>query len=84
MRVAVEDNLSPVSDYLKNQGYQVDSLDDANLGAANSDYSAVVISGADQNVMGIQNVAINCPVINAEGLTPTEIHERIEQSARFQ
>jgi hypothetical protein len=85
MKVAVEANLSPVREYLSRQGYQVDTLDAnqlANLNQGQSNYSAVVISGADQNLMGIQNVAVNCPVINAHGLTPAEIHQRIQSAAR--
>ncbi|BCJ87492.1 YkuS family protein [Effusibacillus dendaii] len=77
-RIAVEANLSPVHEYLKNQGCQVDTLDADHLGA-NNQYSAIVISGTDQNLMGIQNVAQNCPVINASGLSPQQVYERIQQ-----
>ncbi|MFC4768458.1 YkuS family protein [Effusibacillus consociatus] len=77
-RVAVESNLSHVQEYLSEQGYQVDNLDASNLNQAQN-YSAIVISGSDQNMMGIQNVAQNCPTINAHGLTPQQVHERLQQ-----
>lgn len=80
-RIAVEANLSPMQEFLSQQGYQVDTIDAANLnnGNAQSNYQAVVISGSDQNLMGIQNVAVNCPVINADGMTPQEVHKRLQQ-----
>lgn len=79
-RIAIEANLSPYQEYLSRQGYQVDTLDASNIkqGAQNN-YSAIVISGMDQNLMGIQNVVQNCPVINASGLTPEQVHERLRQ-----
>ncbi|GIM45880.1 hypothetical protein DNHGIG_14290 [Collibacillus ludicampi] len=85
MKVAVEANLSPVREYLSRQGYQVDTLDAnqlENLGETQANYSAVVISGADQNLTGIQNVVVNCPIINAHGMTPEEIHQRIQAAGK--
>jgi hypothetical protein len=85
MKVAVEANLSPVREFLSRQGYQVDTLDAnqlENLGQKQANYSAVVISGSDQNLMEIQNVVVNCPVINAHGMTPEEIHQRIQAASR--
>ncbi|WP_018131417.1 YkuS family protein [Effusibacillus pohliae] len=78
-RIAVEANLTPVQEYLSEQGYQVDTLDAANLNQAQNKYTAIVISGADQNLMGIHNVAQGCPVINAHGLTPQQVHKRLQQ-----
>lgn len=78
-RVAVESNLTNLQEYLSQQGFQVDTLDASQLSAGGTAYSAVVISGHDQNLMGIQNVAHNSPVINAHGLTPQEVMKRIEQ-----
>lgn len=78
-RVAVESNLSNVQEYLSQQGYQVDTLDASNMNTGGQNYAAVVISGQDQNLMGMQNVTQNSPVINAHGLTPQQIQNRIEQ-----
>ncbi|GAX89127.1 YkuS family protein [Effusibacillus lacus] len=79
-RIAVEANLSPVREYLSNKGFQVDTLDASNMNQArNNNYAAVVISGTDQNLMGIHNVAQDCPVINAHGLTPEQVYNRIQE-----
>ncbi|WP_044640062.1 YkuS family protein [Risungbinella massiliensis] len=78
-RVAVEANLSTFQNYLSQQGYQVDSLDASNMNqGAQSNYTAIVISGMDQNLMGIENIVQNCPVINADGLTPEEVYQRLQ------
>ncbi|SEN29780.1 YkuS family protein [Lihuaxuella thermophila] len=82
-RIAVEESLTPVQEYLSRQGYQVETVDASTLNnQAQANYSAIVISGADQNIMGIQNVVQNCPVINAHGLTPEEVHQRLQQLPR--
>lgn len=82
-RIAVEQNLTPIREYLSEQGYEVEALDSTrlNIGAQNN-YAAIVISGVDQNLAGIQNVVQNCPVINADGLTPQEVHQRLQQLPR--
>lgn len=85
MKVAVENSLSPVSDYLSKQGCEVESLDRVQKQNQNqSGYTAVVISGMDQNLMGMQDIQMNCPVINADGLTPQEIYDRIQTAAKVQ
>jgi len=79
MKVAIESSLSPVRDYLSSQGCQVVSLEAAGLQSLSGNaYSAVVISGADKNVMGIQDIEADCPVINALGMTPEQVHQRIQ------
>jgi hypothetical protein len=79
MKVAVEANLHPVQEYLSRQGCQVETLEANQIQqAANTNYSAIVVSGADQNLTGMQTVQANCPVISASGLTPEEIYNRIQ------
>jgi hypothetical protein len=79
-RIAVEPGLTPVQEYLSGKGYQVDTLDTARLsqGGANP-YAAIVISGQDQNLTGMQDRIADCPVINAHGLTPEQVHDRLRQ-----
>jgi hypothetical protein len=76
--VAVEPNLSTVRDYLSNQGYNVVDWDASN--ASGQGLNAIVISGSDKNVMGVQEATMTAPVINAEGMTPEDIAKRIQQS----
>jgi len=39
----------------------------------------VVVSGGDDNMMGIQTTMTKAPVINAQGLSPQEIVQKIRQ-----
>ena len=79
-RVAVEAGLSPVRDYLSQRGFQVEEYLAESL-QNQGNYAAIVISGQDQNLMGMQDQVENCPVISASGLTPEEVCRRIEQIA---
>ena len=76
-KVAIEPNLSPIQEYLSRQGYNCVTLNGTMTNVQGID--AIVISGADKNVMGIQDVAVNCPVINAEGMTPEQVANRLQQ-----
>lgn len=44
-----------------------------------TEVDAVVLSGADQNIMGMQNIVTKAPVINASGLSPEEIWNEIQR-----
>jgi hypothetical protein len=85
-KVAVESNLSNIQEYLSSKGCQVETLDAGQMkqGAGRSNYSAMVICGADENIMGMQAIQANCPVINAHGLTPEEVYNRIQSEANRQ
>jgi hypothetical protein len=76
-RVAIEPNLGPIQQYLQQQGYQCEQLNEQT--AADQGYRALIISGADRNLMGIQNATTTAPVINAEGLTPQDVANRLQQ-----
>lgn len=80
-RVAVEAGLSPVRDYLSQKGFQVEEYQTESP-QNQSNYAAIVISGQDQNMMGMEDQVENCPVISASGLTPEEVCQRIEQITR--
>ncbi|KEO81209.1 YkuS family protein [Tumebacillus flagellatus] len=76
-KVAVEQNLSTVRDYLSQEGYQVVNLDNQNQNGQGCD--AIIISGADNNVMGVSNATTQAPVINAHGMTPEDVSKRLKQ-----
>lgn len=76
-KVAIEANLSNIRNYLSQQGYECVQLNEQNATAQGCD--AIVISGADNNIMGIQDVVAKCPVINADGLTPQDVADRLQQ-----
>lgn len=72
--VAVEDNLGPVKEYLAARGCRLVDIRQA----TQNDVMAVVISGSDADVTGVQTMVVQAPVINARGKTPQEIWERIQ------
>jgi hypothetical protein len=74
-RIAVEDNLSPVKDFLTSQGCEVIDVESAMY----TQVDAVVLSGVKQNLLGMQDIMIDAPVITASGKTPEEIWNSILQ-----
>ncbi|PTM59325.1 YkuS family protein [Desmospora activa] len=76
-RVAVERGLSQISQYLRQQGCEVEDLSADNMDANN--YACCVISGGDKDMMGIQNVQFQGSVINAEGMTADEVYQAVQQ-----
>ncbi len=75
-RVAIEESLQQIKEYLNSQGYDV-----VDLKQNVKPVDAVIISGQDKDVLGMQDVSVHAPVINARGLTPKEVYE--ELSMRF-
>ena len=77
-RIAIEPTLTDVKEYLAGEGYTVENvqLNDQNLNNLSA-YDAVVVSGMNINLLGIQNTATKALVINADGLTPPEVAQRI-------
>ncbi|MEC9489091.1 MAG: YkuS family protein [Halanaerobium sp.] len=74
-RVAIEDDLSNVKNYLESRGYQVFPIDRVGL----EEIEAVVLRGTDNNLMGMQAIKTNAPIVSAEGRTPEDIYAEIEQ-----
>lgn len=78
-RIAIEQTLGPIKDYLANNGYEVLDL---NQRAGQIDADAIIISGQDNNVMGMQDITTTVPVINAKGLTPQEVNRELSERIR--
>ncbi|MBN6885199.1 uncharacterized protein UPF0180 [Cytobacillus horneckiae] len=76
-RIAVEKSLSNVSDALREKGYDVVELNSE--AGQNENYSAVVVTGLDSNVMGMQDAQTSSPVIEASGLSADEVCKEIEE-----
>lgn len=75
MKIAVEQSLTNVSDALRNKGYEVVPLSNE------SDVQGVdccVVTGIDSNVMGMQTISTEVPVIEASGLSAEEICQMVE------
>lgn len=74
-KIGVEESLKNVQQALQDKGYEVVKL------KQNSDAkgcAACVITGLDNNVMGMQTTSLDGPVIEASGLTADEICEELE------
>ncbi|MBH0155709.1 MULTISPECIES: YkuS family protein [Fictibacillus] len=74
-RIGVEQSLSNVSDALRSKGHDVVELrqeQDAN------GCDCCVISGQDQNIMGIQNAETQGSVLNAHGMSADEVCQAVE------
>lgn len=78
-KIGVEQSLTDVQQALREQGYDVQELkqeSDAN------GCDCCVITGQDQNMMGIQNVITQGSVINASGLTAEQICEEVKNKVQ--
>lgn len=73
--IAVEQNLTNVIDLLETEGYEVVALDQSNLDSVD----AVVVSGADINLMNIQDTLTEVPVISAAGKSAEEVLDEIDR-----
>lgn len=79
-RVAVEEGLNHVSQYLQSQGCQVEPLNADQL----QNCDCCVISGEDKDMMGMQDAMGQMQVINAEGLTPEEVYQSVQRGMNQQ
>ncbi|HZJ57831.1 MAG TPA: YkuS family protein [Clostridia bacterium] len=79
--IAVQEGLGPVINYLKDSGYMVSEFSSRQKSSKDflDGFDAVVLTGIDDNVMGIQTANNNRPFIEARGMTPEEIKDAIEQ-----
>lgn len=79
VKVGIEQNLNNVIRYLKNNDVSVEVLENSNkrLKSTMKKYDAIVVSGTDVNLMGMQDIISNAKVINASGMSPEEIYTEI-------
>ncbi|NLG32841.1 MAG: YkuS family protein [Syntrophomonadaceae bacterium] len=71
--IAVEDNLAPVKEYLIEKGCQVIEIEEAEY----NDVDVLVISGSDEDIMGMEDILDEVPVISAQGRSPEDIWHTI-------
>ncbi|MDQ0191119.1 YkuS family protein [Alicyclobacillus cycloheptanicus] len=73
--VAVEPALNNVKEYLESQGCEcVEMRGDAIA----QDACCCVVTGADNNLMGMEDVVQDVPVISAEGMSPEQVYDRVK------
>ena len=73
-KIAVEESLTNVSEALKAKGYDVVTLKTENDAKG---VDCCVITGQDVNVMGIQDIVTNGPVIDARGMSADEVCQEL-------
>ncbi|QJW46707.1 YkuS family protein [bacterium BFN5] len=73
--IAIEKNLSRLADLLETEGYDVVSLDNTNIESVD----AIVVSGADNNLLNMQDILVHVPIINASGKSTDEILDELER-----
>lgn len=74
-KIGVEESLSNVQEELQAMGYDVIQLKQEQ-DAQSCD--CCVITGTDQNVMGVADVATKGPVINAHGMSAEEVCQQVQ------
>lgn len=73
--IGIQKELSTIRDYLKDNGFEVYEVDTTNITSdiTLKSFDAVIVNGANDNIMGIDNTETNMPVVNADGLTPVDV-----------
>ena len=81
-KIAVQKGLNPIKDYLSDEGYTVKEFDNRkkNAGHFLDRYDAVIVTGENQNIMGVDETISSTPIIDATGMTGEEVKKQIEKS----
>lgn len=79
--IGIQKGLSPIKDYLSNKGYNVQEFDNSTENAVKNlgNVDAIVVTGMDQNVMGIETTYTKVPIIDANGMVPEEVEKSINR-----
>ncbi len=79
--IAVEQNLTPVINYLSQKGYKVETVNITSEYSPDIDkYDALVITGMNRNILGFKDTISRIPVIDADGLSPDKIYNQLKNS----
>ena len=80
-RVAIENTLGNVREFLSENGYEVVQLDPhTQTGIELKNCDAIIIAGTDDNMMGMTTIKTEAPVINVKGMDEQEILNRLERT----
>lgn len=83
IRVAVEPDLSPVKDFLKGKGYQVESINFNEQSSNNTNkFDVFVVTGLNTNFMGMNDTNTKAVVIQAAGMTPEQVYHELQSKFR--
>jgi len=77
--IGVEENLTPVKDYLTSKGYSVESININKEFTENMQkYDALVVRGMNNNFLGISDTNTKAVVIDAKGMTAEQVYNELE------
>lgn len=80
-KIAVEQDLTPVKNYLTDKGYSVECIDFNQQSPAKlHNYDAFIVSGLNSNFLGMHDTKTSAVVINADGMTPEEVARELESN----
>lgn len=77
--IAIQKDLTPVKEYLEEKGYDVREFEGNAENALNEygEVDAIVVTGLDNNVMGMEDTSCRTSIICADGKEPQEIESEI-------
>lgn len=80
-RIAIESTLGNFRDYLTEKGYEIVQLDPhTQTGIELKNCDAIIVSGQDEDLIGMNTAKTEAPVIDTRGMTPEQVLNRIEQT----
>ncbi|GAA0125617.1 MULTISPECIES: YkuS family protein [Clostridium] len=81
-KVAVQKGLNPVKSFLNQEGYTVREFDGTkeNTSKFLNKFDAVIVTGENENFMGIEDTEVKAQMINADGMTPQEIKNQLDNN----
>ncbi|MFW5649670.1 MAG: YkuS family protein [Candidatus Alkaliphilus sp. MAG34] len=80
-KIGIEAGLTNVADFLISKGHSVRTLDGLMVEDVSSlkNLDAIVVGGLSANTIGYDDPEIKAQLINADGLTPQEVENKINE-----
>ena len=78
--IAVERDLTPFKEYFESKGYNVESFEGSaeRVAKHNKNLDAVIISGINENMLGMEDTNWKGMIIEARGKTPEQVEQQLE------
>ncbi len=82
-KIAIERDLSNIQNYLRNEGYEVQEIDEKmkNDPSCFNKFDAIVLNDISRNMMGFEDVVTSTQTIDAVGMTPEQVKSLIDKTA---
>ncbi len=78
-KVAIELGLTNVKSYLNEKGYSVEDINFGDVSKDLQNYDAIVVTGQNSNFLGYEETQTKAVVIKADGLTPEQVENELNQ-----